>query len=68
MARPRNVVPTVEWKVYIPADIAAQVELLLLDPMRERVRHGARGELIAKLLREWLEKRKAEIAEGRRVA
>lgn len=58
MARPRNTVPSIEWKVYLPSDLAAQIELLLLDPMRDKPKHGARGKLVEQLLREWLEKRK----------
>ena len=59
--RPTNAVPTVKWDLYIRSDLAAQVELLLLDPMREKVRYGARGKLMEQLLNEWLEKKKAEM-------
>ena len=45
----------VQWKLYLPETIAAEVELLLLDPLRDRVKYGARNELVEKLLRKWLE-------------
>ena len=46
--------PRVAWKVYLPQQLAAQVELLLLDPMREKVKYGARNELLEGLLRDWI--------------
>ena len=55
--------PRVQWKLYLPASIAAEVELLLLDPMREKVKYGARNELVETLLKEWLTaQRKGEFA------
>lgn len=62
--RKPNVVPTVPWKVYIPQDLAASVELVLLDPARERVKYGSRGELITYLLREWLKEAQAQVGSG----
>lgn len=59
--RPRNKVPRIKWDVYIRQDLAAQIELLLADPMRERVKYGARGELIESLLEEWLQKQRAGV-------
>lgn len=52
--RPKHAVPPVEWKNSLPSDLAAQVELLLKDPMRDKPRYGARSVLIEKLLRAWL--------------
>ena len=52
--------PRVQWKFYLPETLAAEVELLLLDPMREKVRYGARNELMEKLLRDWLNGQRAE--------
>lgn len=60
--RPKAAIPSVEWKVYIRADLAAQVELLLTDPMRERVKYGARGRLLESLLQAWLDAQRKEIA------
>lgn len=51
--KPKSV-PTVEWKFHIPVDLAAEVELLLKDPLRERVKYGARSDLLERLLRDWI--------------
>ena len=45
-----------QWKITLPDSIATQVELLLCDAMTGKPAYGARGDLITKLLREWLEK------------
>lgn len=52
--RPTPTMPKVEWKCYIPADIAAKIDLLHLDPIRGTVTYGARSELVTRLLREYL--------------
>ena len=48
------VIPTVDWKCRIPADIAIKVDTLLLDPVRGLPQYGARSELVTRLLREFL--------------
>jgi len=58
--RPKRAIPSVEWKVYIRADLAAQTELLLSDPMRERVKYGARGKLIESLLEKWISNQRSQ--------
>jgi hypothetical protein len=58
--RKPNAVPTVEWKLHIQADLAAEIEMLLLDPARERAKYGARSELIHQLLRQWLEEQRRQ--------
>ena len=51
--RPRKRVPTVDWKIVIPADVAVLVEEAL--PGRGgKTKYGARAELIELLLRRWL--------------
>jgi hypothetical protein len=55
MARPKDSDPSVEWKVHIKSSLAAKVELLLLDPMRRKVKYGARSQLIETLLERWIE-------------
>lgn len=65
MAKPGrkpNSIPTVPWKLYIRADLAAEVELLLLDPMREKVRYGERNRLIESLLEDWLKEQRKVMA------
>jgi hypothetical protein len=46
------------WELPLSAEIAARVELLLLDPVTQRPKSGARGKLVERLLREWLDGRK----------
>ena len=48
--------PRICWRFYIRPTLAARVELLLLDPMRDKVKYGARGELMEYLLEEWVAK------------
>lgn len=52
--RPKDTDPSVEWKIHVRGSTAAKVELLLLDPMRKKVKYGARGDLINFLLEEWV--------------
>jgi hypothetical protein len=59
--RKANAVPSVEWKLYLPEDLAAEVSLLLEDPLREKMRYGARGELMESLLRKWVEEKRKEM-------
>lgn len=58
MARRKNVDPRMTWHIYIPSTIAAQVELILLDPFLQKARFGAKSELVTALLQEWLDKQK----------
>lgn len=48
-------VPTTEWKIRVPVDLAAKADLLNLDPVRGTIAYGARSDLITRLLREYLE-------------
>jgi len=52
--RPVLSVPTVPWKLQMPVDLAAQADLLCLDPVRGIPAYGARSALMAQLLREHL--------------
>lgn len=56
--RPRSTQGFVAWEVHLNADLAAQVELLLLDPLRNKPRYGARGKLVEKLLKGWVEEQR----------
>ena len=51
--KPRSVRP-VKFQTYVPEDVAAKVDLILHDPVRCRVKHGARSRLVEMLLRRWL--------------
>lgn len=52
--RPSLLVPTVEWKVRIPVDLAAKADMLTWDPVKGTIAYGARSALITELLREKL--------------
>lgn len=53
--RPALVVPTVDWKCRIPVDVAAKIDMLLLDPVRQEVAYGRRSQLVTQLLKAFLE-------------
>lgn len=65
VGRPPNTVPTVEITAKVRADVVAQVDLLLTDPMRDKLKYGVRSRLIERLLSEWLEKAKQAMREGK---
>jgi metal-responsive CopG/Arc/MetJ family transcriptional regulator len=52
---------TVEIKLTLPIDMAADLDLLLFDPVRGKVQYGARSHLIKELLRPWIAEKKASI-------
>jgi hypothetical protein len=54
--KPSSIRP-VPWLVYVPEDIAAAIELELVDPVSGRVPYAARGKLINQLLRQWFNER-----------
>ncbi len=60
MPRPKKAMPTTRWSISIPIDVAARVELLLTDIFKGSVGYGERSELIAELLRRWLERQGRE--------
>ena len=43
-----------EWKLSLRAAIAAEVDLLLEDPLTRKPKYGARSKLIESLLDDWL--------------
>jgi hypothetical protein len=49
-----NAIPSVRWTLYLPRTLAAEVQLLLLDPMKDRIRYSARNDLMERLLQEWV--------------
>lgn len=61
MARRKNADPSVDWHLCIPQTLAAEVELLLIDPFLQRTQFGARSELIIMLLREWVNEKRQEL-------
>jgi hypothetical protein len=62
MSRRKYVDPRVKWHIYIPSTLAAQIELLLLDPFLGQPKFGAKSELVTSLLQKWLDDKWAEQA------
>lgn len=60
MARPRIPYLRADYKVSLPAPLAAEVDLMLEDPLTKKPKYGARSLLIEALLREWLAKIKGQ--------
>lgn len=54
VGRRPHIVPTTDWKIRIPVDIAAKIDLICLDPVKGTPAYGARSELVTRLLREYL--------------
>lgn len=52
----KSKVPRTEWKVCLSSLTAAQVENRLFDRVHGKPHYGLRGELIERLLREWLDR------------
>ena len=53
--RPSLLIPTVEWKVRIPVDLAAKADMLTWDPVKGTIAYGARSALVTELLRKKLD-------------
>ena len=49
--RPRKTVATTGWKIRMPEDLAAKVDLIMMDPLTQRVAYGARSDYIVALVR-----------------
>ena len=43
----------VEWKISLPATLAARVEMLMLDPATSKPKYGVRSALVTQLLEAW---------------
>jgi len=52
--RPKNTIPSIDFKIHIPIPVAAKVDIFLLDPVTGKTRHGARSQLVTQLLINWL--------------
>ena len=53
--RPELQHPKTAWKVHVDSRLAAEIEILLADPLRGKAAYGERGSLIEQLLRQWVE-------------
>lgn len=56
MPRPRNPYLRADWKICLPAPLAAEIDLMLEDPLTRKPKYGARSKLIESLLSEWIER------------
>mgnify|MGYP001590466165 CR=1 FL=1 len=54
MSRPRVPYLRVDYKLSIPAELAARIDLVLEDPLTRRPKYGARSKLGEALFRNWL--------------
>jgi metal-responsive CopG/Arc/MetJ family transcriptional regulator len=52
--RPRVPYLRVDFKVSLPAALAAEIDLTFNDPLTNRPKYGARAKLIQALLENWL--------------
>lgn len=55
MPRERHSDPPVDVQFSLPGSLVEEVDLLLFDPVRGKLRYGARSRLAASLLRQWVE-------------
>lgn len=53
MPRPRNPYLRADWKICLPAPLAAEIDLMLEDPLTRKPKYGARSKLIEQLLSQW---------------
>lgn len=56
MPRKRNIVPSTAIDVQVPSHILRAVDDRLFDPRLGKPAYGARSDLIARLLADWLER------------
>ena len=54
--------PCTKIKVSLPIDIVLALDTALYDPTFQKPRYGARSQLVAHLLRGWLEEHRPEIS------
>lgn len=55
--RKPSLVPTVQWSIMMPIDLAFQIEAQLMDPVTKKAAYSARSKLIQSLLYGWLKER-----------
>jgi hypothetical protein len=48
LGRPALAMPTVDWKLRIPQDIAVKIDMICLDPLRGCVAYGERSKLVTR--------------------
>jgi len=60
---PKRKEPRREIIVQLPEKLAAEVDVLLWNPVRGKVKYGARSDLISELLRRWVSLQTQETVE-----
>ena len=58
--RPRVPYLRVDFKVSLPAALAAEIDLMFNDPLTNRPKYGARAKLVQSLLEDWLSRQRGE--------
>lgn len=56
MAKPKNVIPTVEKKLQIASDLCVRMELELFSDLEGKIPYGEQSKLVNQLLRKHFEK------------
>lgn len=56
--RPLNPYLRAEWKLSLHAATAAEVDLMLEDPLTRKPKYGARSKLVESLLDDWLSRQR----------
>lgn len=67
MPRPQNPDLTKYWKICLPATLAGTVEFYLFDRLHNKPKYGARGELLTRLLSDWVVEQKDPNARTRMI-
>ena len=61
--RPRVPYLRVDFKVSLPAALAAEIDLIFVNPLTNRPKYGARARLVTSLLQQWLDQQRGIIRE-----
>lgn len=59
--RPRQPYLRVDFKISLPAALAAEIDLMFEDPLTRRPKYGARARLVESLLRNWLDAQRGHL-------
>lgn len=63
VGKPRKPYLRADWKLSLPAELAARVDLVLEDPLTRKPKYAARARLVEGLLRNWLAQNTGDISE-----
>ena len=54
VGKPRKPYLRADWKLSLPAELAARIDLMLEDPLTRKPKYAARARLVEGLLRRWI--------------